>query len=145
MLLTLIQTLVPEGTLRQAASFTGGLVLLAALLGPVLDLDLTGMEGGFSRWREEVAQRQEELLEAQESELSARIAAETEAYISDKGEELGLRVTARVETRDGRGRRAGALVRGPDGAAVRGAGGVPGGGPGHPAERQVWHEREAEN
>ena len=79
MLLSLVQTLVPEGTLRQAASFTGGLVLLAALLGPVLDLDLTGMEGGFSRWREEVAQRQEELLEAQESELSARIAAETEA------------------------------------------------------------------
>lgn len=145
MLLSLVQTLVPEGTLRQAASFTGGLVLLAALLGPVLDLDLTGMEGGFSRWREEVAQRQEELLEAQESELSARIAAETEAYISDKGEELGLRVTARVETRTGEdgvpvpwsadltGRRSGALE-----ACLAEDLGIP-------AERQVWHEREAEN
>lgn len=145
LLISLLRTLVPEGTLRQLTSFAGGLVLLAALAGPLLDLDGADLTGDLSRWREEVAQRQAELTQAREKELSARIAAETEAYISDKGEELGLSVTARVETRTGEdgvpvpwsadltGRRSAALE-----ACLAEDLGIP-------AERQVWHEREAEN
>ena len=145
LLLSVLQTLVPEGSLRQIASFTGGLVLLAALAGPLLDLDLTGLEGDFSRWREEVEDRQAELLEAQETELSARIEEETAAYISDKGSELGVSVTARGETPTGgdgvpvpwsadlTGRRSAALE-----ACLAEDLGIP-------AERQVWHERETEN
>ena len=54
LLLSVLQALVPEGSLRQLASFAGGLVLLAALLGPVLRLDLSGLDADFSRWQEEV-------------------------------------------------------------------------------------------
>ena len=145
LLLSVLQALVPEGSLRQIASFAGGLVLLAALLGPVLRLDLSGLDADFSRWQEEVEDRQTELLEAQEAELSARIAEETAAYISDKGSELGVSVTARVETRAGQdgvpvpwaadltGRRSPALE-----ACIAEDLGIPAG-------RQVWHEREAEN
>lgn len=39
-ILTVVQSLVPEGTLRKIAGFTGGLVLLAALLQPALRTDL---------------------------------------------------------------------------------------------------------
>ena len=40
LLLSVAQSLIPEGTLRRAASFTGGLILLFALLRPVLGADL---------------------------------------------------------------------------------------------------------
>ena len=40
LLLTVVQALVPEGTLKKITSFTGGLLLLAVLLQPVLRTDL---------------------------------------------------------------------------------------------------------
>ena len=36
LLLSVAQTLIPEGTIRKIAGFTGGLILLVALLRPVL-------------------------------------------------------------------------------------------------------------
>ena len=44
MLLTVAQTLMPEGTVRKIASFTGGLILLVALLQPVLGADLSRLD-----------------------------------------------------------------------------------------------------
>ena len=145
LLLSVARTLAPEGSLRQIASFLGGLILLAALLGPVLTADLAGWAMSFSAWQEAVEARQEELQENQESQLAAIIGAETEAYISDKAVELGVSVTARVETRTGE-----------DGVSVPWSAVLTGQRSaeleaclaedlGIPAERQVWHERIAEN
>ena len=145
LLLSVARTLAPEGSLRQITSFLGGLILLAALLGPVLTADLAGWDMSFSAWQEAVEARQEELQENQESQLAAIIGAETEAYISDKAVELGVSVTARVETRTGEdgvpvpwsavltGQRSAELE-----ACLAEDLGIP-------AERQVWHERIAEN
>ena len=145
LLLALVQNLVPEGSLRQTASFLGGLVLLAALLGPAAELDLSGLEADLGVWQAAVEDRQAELLEAQQKELSAVIAEETSTYISDKAEELGLSVAVRVETRPGAdgvpvpwaaeltGQRSAALA-----ACMAEDLGIP-------AERQVWHERETES
>ena len=135
LLLTVAQALVPEGTLKKITGFTGGLLLLAALLQPVLRTDLERLRLDFSDYREAIEERALELDAAGKEELAAIIAGRTAAYISDKADALGLRVTARVETE--------ALV--PVSAELTG--------PysrelaewmalelGIPAERQVWHE-----
>lgn len=142
LLVSAVQTLLPEGGLRRVAAFTGGLLLLAVLLRPVLELDLTGWSAGLSAWTEQVEQRQSELEAAQSDALAAGIAERTAAYISDKGAALGLTVTARVETENR-----------PDGIPVPSAVEVTG--PwsaelsayiaeelGIPPERQMWKERD---
>lgn len=139
LMLTVVQTLVPEGTIRKIAGFTGGLLLLAALLQPALKTDLGRLRLDFSDYEEAVRQRAEELNAAGKDELAAIIAGRTAAYISDKADALGLRVEARVETEPGAETPLPVSVdlTGPysrelaDWIAEE---------LGIPAERQVWHE-----
>lgn len=140
MLLTVVQTLVPEGTIRKISGFTGGLLLLAALLQPLLRTDLGGIRLDLSDYREAIEERAGELDAAGKEELADIIAGQTAAYISDKADALGLAVAARVETKeDGEGTPfpVSAELTGPysrelaDWIALE---------LGIPAERQVWHE-----
>ena len=101
LLLTVVQALVPEGTLKKITGFTGGLLLLAALLQPVLRTDLGRLRLDFSDYRSAVDQRALELDAAGKEELAALIESRIAAYISDKADALGLLVTARVRTEDG--------------------------------------------
>jgi len=141
MLLAVAQTLVPEGTLRKLVGFTGGLLLLAALLQPVLRTDLGRLRLDLSEYSDAIEERAAELDAAGKDELSGLIAGRTAAYISDKADALGLAVTVRVETEPGE-----------DGETPIPAS-VELSGPysrelaewialelGIPAERQVWHE-----
>ena len=50
LLLSVVQTLVPEGSLRKIAGFTGGLLLLAVLLRPVTEIDLSGLDSEMEDW-----------------------------------------------------------------------------------------------
>ena len=43
LLVSVVQTLIPEGGMRRAAVFTGGLLLLAVLLRPVVEVDLSSI------------------------------------------------------------------------------------------------------
>lgn len=140
LMLTVVQTLVPEGTLRKISGFTGGLLLLAALLQPVLKTDLGRLRLDFSDYEAAIGERTAELDAAGKEELAAIIAGRTAAYISDKADALGLRVTARVETEpgvDGTPLPASAELTGPYSREladwITGELGIP-------AERQVWHE-----
>lgn len=140
LVLTVVQTLVPEGTLRKISGFTGGLLLLAALLQPVLKTDLGRLRLDFSDYEAAIGERAAELDAAGKEELAAIIAGRTAAYISDKADALGLRVTARVETEpgvDGTPLPASAELTGPYSRELADwiAGEL-----GIPAERQVWHE-----
>ena len=142
LILTVSQTLVPEGTLRKISGFTGGLLLLAALLQPALKTDLGRLRLDFSDYEETIQTRTAELNAAGKEELAAIIARRTAAYISDKADALGLgNVTAQVKTAPG----ADGETPIPDSAELTGpysqaladwiAGEL-----GIPAERQVWHE-----
>ena len=141
LLLTVVQTLVPEGALRKISGFTGGLLLLAALLQPVLKTDLGRLRLDFSDYEEAVEIRAAELDAAGKEELSAIIAGRTAAYISDKADALGFRVTAQVETAPGADGEipipVSAVLTGPYSRELADwiAGEL-----GIPAERQVWHE-----
>ena len=145
LLLSVVQTLVPEGSLRKIAGFTGGLLLLAVLLRPVTEIDLSGLDSEMEDWARTIGERQEELSAEQEEALASGIAERTASYISDKAEKLGLEVKIRVETETG-----GDGVPVPVRAEIDG----PWSGElssymaetlGISRERQVWHGREEEN
>ncbi len=143
LLLSVVQSLVPKGSLRRVASFLSGLVLLAVLLEPLPKLDLEGLE--LRGLQEETEKVRRQLETEQETALKAGIAEQTEAYISDKAAALGLTVQARVETRTGG-----------DGVPLPWSVEVEGGYAEElaqwieaeldiPRERQVWHGREGES
>ncbi len=139
LMLTVVQTLVPEGTVRRITGFTGGLLLLAALLQPVLRTDLERLRLDFSDYRAAIEERAEELDAGGKEELAAIIAGRTAAYISDKADALGLAVTVRVQTEPEEGIPipVSAELTGPYSRELADwiAGEL-----GIPAERQVWHE-----
>ena len=142
MLLSVAQTLVPEGSIRKIASFTGGLILLVVLLRPLLGADLSRLDLHLEGYERAIGQRQEELASAGEAELAGIIEERTAAYISDKADTLGLAVKVQVETKpagDGVPVPWRAELWGPRSPALatymEEELGIPG-------ERQVWHEGE---
>ena len=92
-LVSLAGQLTDGGTMKKIVRFAGGMLLMLAMLRPLLRLDL-------AVYREAVSQLELELAQRQEDALSARIAAETGAYIEDKADELGLSVRAAVRTEE---------------------------------------------
>lgn len=95
--LSLVQLLIPEGAVARIAAFAGGLLLMLSLVDPILhavQLELPA----FQELEWEVAIRQQELEQETQSALTQRIAADTEAYIWDMAQDLGLEVTAAVRT-----------------------------------------------
>ena len=98
LLIYVMQTLVPSGTLRKVSGFIGGMVLLCALIQPILKTDLAALELDLSDYSLAIEQRQAELEEAENQELSRIIAERTQAYIWDKADALGLSLQVRVRT-----------------------------------------------
>ena len=139
-LLAVVQTLIPEGTVRKIGAFTGGLILLVTLLQPLLGVDFEDLEPRLEQSRETVEQRQQELEQAGERELAKLIERQTAAYIWDKADALGLDLSAEVR-----------VERGPDGIPLPVSATLTGTYSealsaylerelGIPRERQVWHE-----
>jgi len=98
MLLSVSQNLIPEGSIKKIASFTGGLILLVALLQPVLGADLKRLDLHLKDYGTEIEMLQQELAEAGETQMQAIIAERTAAYISDKADTLGLKIMVTVDT-----------------------------------------------
>ena len=145
LLLSVALTLIPEGSLRKVASFTGGLLLLIVMLRPVLGADLERLDLNLDGYAAAVRERQEDLEAVQQKELASGIAARTEAYIKDKAAARGLAVEVRVKTEEnaeGVPLPAAADVTGPPSeelaAYMERELGIS-------RERQVWHERGSED
>ena len=139
LLLSVIQMLTPKGSLREIASFVGGLLLLAVLCG-LGSVDLSAVSLNLDAYRQTVEQRQAELEQEGQKELVGLIEAELESYISDKAADMGLTLRVQVTVE-------------PDGSGVPVPVSVELTGPrsevlsrwletelGVPAERQVWNE-----
>lgn len=143
LLLSVSQALIPAGTMRKIASFTGGLVLLTALLRPVLGADLERLHLDMGDYEAAIEARRAELEVGGKEAMAELIEERTAAYISDKATALGLSVEAWVETEtgeDGVPVPVSVRLRGPRSeelaAYIEGELGIP-------RERQVWHERES--
>ena len=100
-LVSLSQSLIPEGTVRKIAGFAGGLVLLLVMLKPFPGVDVSGLELGYEDYAMEIQQRQTELKEQSNQTMGELIAEKTEAYILDKAAALGISCTVRVLTEPG--------------------------------------------
>jgi stage III sporulation protein AF len=98
MLLNLVRLLTPKGSVQKIASFTGGLILLLALLQPLAKAELSKLVTDVGTYSEAVELRQKELVGEKENQLRQRIEERTAAYISDKAKTLGTEVSAEVKT-----------------------------------------------
>lgn len=80
----------PKGTPRKVAKFTGGLLILLAVMGPVGNLDLGDLAQALSKYR--YGGESSVMAMAQENGNTRKsiIERETAAYISDKAASLGL-------------------------------------------------------
>ena len=130
-LLSAAQSLIPPGTVRKAAGFTGGLILLLVLLRPVLGADLEHLELDFDHYQAAVEERQEELAHTDRGHGFYHSGADRSIYIGQSGR-AGAGGDRPGGDADGGKRHPGALVRGADGQLVAGAGVGAGDGTGHP-------------
>lgn len=96
MVLTISETLVPEGSIRKICRLAGGLVLLLAAVNPILKLDERELAQALNEYRM-VAQDYGDALAEKNNLLYKTIIEEnTAAYILDKAEGLGISCKAEV-------------------------------------------------
>ena len=88
MLVALAESLIPAGSIRRIARLTGGLVLLAAILNPLLKLDTTALTRALTEYK---------LEEENEILMKDIIEEQSGAYIQDKAAALGIDCQVTVE------------------------------------------------
>lgn len=140
--LSMLQAMIPEGTIRKVSSFTGGLLLLVCVLGPLIHLNSQSVEWDLSKYHIDIEHQQQIWMEDTKKELAQRIGEETEAYISDKAAQLGMELSVCVETdcrEDGLIVPASVQLFSPYSPALSACIEKD---LGIPPERQVWHEGE---
>lgn len=98
LLISLVQTLVPEGTLRKISSFAGGLILLAVLVQPLPGGERVALVFNISEYATQLDAQRQVLEEAGQEALGEEVARLTAAAIEEKAAEWGLQVSAKVET-----------------------------------------------
>jgi len=100
-LVTAVQSLIPEGTLRRIASMTGGLILLLVLLQPLTRLEIGALHLDYSQYTQDVERQSAEAQDRRGEELKQLIEQRTAAYILDKAGSLGISCTVSVTAKAG--------------------------------------------
>ena len=95
-LLSLLQLLLPEGSLRKAGAFTGSLVLLTAIVRPLARLEPDWPDWNLSAYERAITARMDELNAGQEDAFAAQVAERTAAAIGAYAPGVSARVTVRV-------------------------------------------------
>lgn len=90
MVLSVLHALLPKGSIRTIAQFTGGLILILVILRPLLSLDVNDWQIEYQTYASQIDEQITEYEKAHQEELCAIIEQETAAYISDKGSSLGI-------------------------------------------------------
>lgn len=96
MLVAVADSLTPPGTVKKIARFTGGLVLLLAVISPVSSLDFTALSRSLVVYREDLNEYQATAGTGSIQVMKIIIADKTSAYIVDKAVALGVICTAEV-------------------------------------------------
>lgn len=90
------QAVMPEGAVKEVGRLICGLLLFLAVARPLLGVSYQALERSVASYTQSLAQAQEALEETGEQLTEEIIARETDAYIQDKREELGLDFAAEV-------------------------------------------------
>lgn len=103
MALSLFYAMVPKGAILSVAKCAGSLLLILVMLRPLLNLRAEDFPFSYDRWEGEVRAQTEELAEENREEMEMLIEEEVRAYISEKGQQMGVCVQPEVycEMRDG--------------------------------------------
>ena len=80
-LVSVAESIIPEGSIRKIARFTGGLALLLVILQPLLQIQPEEFSLDFSRWEAEIQSQQADYEAENEKNLRTIIQEKTEAYI----------------------------------------------------------------
>ena len=99
LILALIYALVPKGTIRTIAQFTGGLILVLVTLQPLLQLDPGSWKLQYREYETQIDEQIDTYRKDYQEELRTIIEEETAAYISGKGLELGIQCRPVVTTK----------------------------------------------
>lgn len=97
MLVALAEALCPDGNIRGILRLTGGLVLLAAVLNPLLKLDTEALGRALAEYKLDLGAYSTELEEENETLMKDIIEEQSAAYIQDKAAALGITCTVQVE------------------------------------------------
>ena len=98
-ILSLADSLMPDGAVKKIGKLTGGLLLMIVVLRPFLSLDYETLAGSIANYKFEVQQHgaQVEVINTRLKKLI--IEDRTGAYIQDKAGQLGLECTVEVDCR----------------------------------------------
>ena len=94
-LLALVQSVLPKNAVRRVAAFSGGLLLMLAVLSPLVQIKAYELEQMLGQLHPDTKAVQQQAETAVRESLEVLIKQKCEAYILDKAEQLGL--TLRVE------------------------------------------------
>ena len=83
MLVALAEALCPDGNIRGILRLTGGLVLLAAVLNPLLKLDTEALGRALAEYKLDLSAYSTELEEENETLMKDIIEEQSAAYIQD--------------------------------------------------------------
>ena len=97
MLVALAEALCPDGNIRGILRLTGGLVLLAAVLNPLLKLDTEALGRALAEYKLDLGAYSTELEEENETLMKDIIEEQSAAYIQDKAAALGIDCQVTVE------------------------------------------------
>ena len=98
LILTVLSTLLPEGSIKKIAGVTGGLVLLLTILRGVSRLDLAGLRLSYDDCAQEIDRQMESYRLQSSRDMESLIQARCGAYISEQAQSLGLSCTPQVQT-----------------------------------------------
>lgn len=91
--------LMPQGAVKQVGRLVCGLVLLAAILSPLRELDVDAGRRWLDSYLDSTGQWEAALKETVNRQMKTIIEEECAAYIVDKAAQLGAACSARTECR----------------------------------------------
>lgn len=97
MITALAEGLSPPGAVRKIGRFTGGLVLLVAVLKPIASVDGQALSRALTEYRLDLSAYSTRLEEENSALMKSIIEEQSAAYIVDKAEQLGLSCRVEVE------------------------------------------------
>lgn len=90
LILSLTDIVIPKGTIQKIAALTGGLILLAALVRPIVSVHLQDGDLDITQYRVRIEEQQTILQDETQKELKERIAAEIKTYLCNEAERQGV-------------------------------------------------------
>ena len=97
MIAALAEGLAPPGAVRKVGRFTGGLVLLIAVLKPIAAVDGEALGRALAEYRLDLSAYSTQLEEENSARMKSIIEEQAAAYIVDKAASLGLSCQVQVE------------------------------------------------